>query len=588
PTSTPSPGLSNTSAPGNEDASKQSGLVYGKPPHNPDDSAAIAMERIMNFFLLPPKLEGALMFGVLACLDSWLYIFTILPLRFLKAIGVLIDFWRVCTWDYFNYDGNKLRKPRKGSGLSPEDQEKRRERRKRKENKVSGLGPGHKADILRGMILFTSCWFLMRFDASKMYHSIRGQSGIKLYVIYNMLDFADKLCAALGQDIFDVLFSKDVLDRRPDGRSKIWRPFGFFLLALAYNIVHSLVLFYQAITLNVAVNSYSNALLTLLLSVQFVEIKTTVFKKFEKENLFQLLCADIVERFQLLLMLIIIASRNLVELGVWSLSPSATGGGILPKSFTVFPKWTGQVMGPFFIVIGSEMVVDWLKHAYITKFNNTRPVVYERFLDVQCKDYYSRAFADQNLTKRLGLPVLPLASLFIRATIQTYHQFLATHVPPPLPPTTSLSEETISETSATLAGIDAILRRALSRSPEFSLLDNVVAAGTMCFFLLACFLVFLAVKLLLGVLLLGFARKRYKKMKERDRMYIHTGAMRSSAFGTVTVGEEERKVIYSGELEAEGRVVRDMVRKGREKEMKIEMDGLEEVTRYRMCAKRIW
>lgn len=146
------------------------------------------------------------------------------------------------------------------------------------------------------------------------------------------------------------------------------------------------------ITLNVAVNSYSNALLTLLLSVQFVEIKTTVFKKFEKENLFQLLCADIVERFQLLLMLVIIASRNLVELGVWSLSPSGTAGagGILPKSFTVFPKWTGQVMGPFVMVLGSEMVVDWLKHAYITKFNNTRPVVYERFLDVQCRDYYSR------------------------------------------------------------------------------------------------------------------------------------------------------------------------------------------------------
>jgi len=193
PTSTPSPGFINASTPGNDDASKQSGPVYGKPPHNPDDSAAIAMERIMNFFLLPPKLEGALMFGVLACLDSWLYIFTILPLRFLKAIGVLIEFWRVCIWDYFNYDGNKLRKPRKGSRLSSEDQEKRRERRKRKENKVSGLNSNHKADILRGMILFTSCWFLMRFDASKMYHSIRGQSGIKLYVMYNMLDVSTLL-----------------------------------------------------------------------------------------------------------------------------------------------------------------------------------------------------------------------------------------------------------------------------------------------------------------------------------------------------------------------------------------------------------
>lgn len=151
------------------------------------------------------------------------------------------------------------------------------------------------------------------------------------------------------------------------------------------------------IALNVAVNSYSNALMTLLFSVQFVEIKSTVFKKFEKESLFQLTCGDIVERFQLWLMLVIIASRNLVEVGVWSLSGidsgagsgSGSGAGVLPQSFTIFPEWTGQIMGPFFLVLGSEMLVDWLKHAYITKFNNTRPAVYERFLDVLCKDYYS-------------------------------------------------------------------------------------------------------------------------------------------------------------------------------------------------------
>ena len=51
------------------------------------------------------------------------------------------------------------------------------------------------------------------------------------------------------------------------------------------------MLFFQVVTLNVAVNSYSNALLSLLMSNQFVEIKGTVFKKFEKENLFQMACA---------------------------------------------------------------------------------------------------------------------------------------------------------------------------------------------------------------------------------------------------------------------------------------------------------
>ena len=56
-------------------------------------------------------------------------------------------------------------------------------------------------------------------------------------------------------------------------------------------VIHSLVLFYQVVTLNVAINSHNNALLTLLVSNQFVELKGSVFKKFEKENLFQISCS---------------------------------------------------------------------------------------------------------------------------------------------------------------------------------------------------------------------------------------------------------------------------------------------------------
>ena len=37
----------------------------------------------------------------------------------------------------------------------------------------------------------------------------------------------------------------------------------------------------------------------------------------------------------------------------------------------------------------SEMIVDWLKHAFITKFNHIRPSVYERYTDVLCRDLAS-------------------------------------------------------------------------------------------------------------------------------------------------------------------------------------------------------
>lgn len=56
-------------------------------------------------------------------------------------------------------------------------------------------------------------------------------------------------------------------------------------------MLHALVMVYQLLCLNVAINSYDNALLSLLMSNQFVEIKGSVFKKFEKDSLFQITCA---------------------------------------------------------------------------------------------------------------------------------------------------------------------------------------------------------------------------------------------------------------------------------------------------------
>ena len=41
---------------------------------------------------------------------------------------------------------------------------------------------------------------------------------------------------------------------------------------------HAYILIYQTVSLNVAANSYSNALMTLLLSNQFAELKSSVLK----------------------------------------------------------------------------------------------------------------------------------------------------------------------------------------------------------------------------------------------------------------------------------------------------------------------
>ncbi|KAH9459677.1 hypothetical protein Pst134EB_007907 [Puccinia striiformis f. sp. tritici] len=67
-----------------------------------------------------------------------------------------------------------------------------------------------------------------------MYHSVRGQETIKLYVIFNVLEIADRLCCSFGQDILDSLFSPSTLGRRNDGSQPHMKPIFLFILAFIF------------------------------------------------------------------------------------------------------------------------------------------------------------------------------------------------------------------------------------------------------------------------------------------------------------------------------------------------------------------
>ncbi|GAM34401.1 hypothetical protein TCE0_015f01957 [Talaromyces pinophilus] len=693
----------------------------------PYESSQVKLERLLNFILLPPALEQVLWFGALACIDSWLYSFTILPLRFTKALYILVFSWVLNIYReaqfvftfIINGVGRVWRRRLRTAKNMPTDiahsvqqkgltetndssvngntdarskprQNNTRRRKtsaqpkhRRQKSIPSALEPDDKADILKGFLMICTCIVLSSLDASRMYHWIRGQNAIKLYVIYNVLEVGDRLLSAIGQDVLECLFSEEALDRGLDGRSKVVRPFWLFLLALAYTTTHATALFYQVITLNVAVNSYSNALITLLLSNQFVEIKSTVFKKFEKENLFQLTCADVVERFQLWLMLTIIASRNIVETGaftswftvgstvadqvrstVTNSTPLTTSPrsstSILPQSFTflpstIFTSLTGgantllphlaQVLGPFLIVLGSEMFVDWLKHAYIAKFNNIRPAIYGRFLDVLTKDYYTNAFVDQNLTKRLGLAVIPMACLFFRVSVQTYQMFLQALLPMQASSTEhSASLTAMHEHYSNLPHpstppmpftVQSVMSTSLDRLSWLfnTIVENAIPSPiqSVTFFTIVLvitgYLILLILKLTLGILLLSFSRSRYKAMKEREqklyfgvqhefngispstsqdhleqhrpphssttntiRDYTVEGGRRVGGWGVVEVDEDKRRWIYADDPDAL-RKIKEKERAQKEKQSAkdsgalLNLDG---VKRYEMVAKRIW
>ncbi len=220
------------------------------------------------------------------------------------------------------------------------------------------------------------------------------------------------------------------------------------------------------------------------------------------------------------------------------------------------------------------------------------------------------------MTRRLGLPLLPLCCLFIRAAVQTYHMFLATHLPMPLPPSTqtSLSVESATATSPAMAAaldrIDLVIRNALGRAvygypynatgaaavtkfgPWTS--DDLIASLTMVVFFFIAFLVLLVFKLLLGMLLLRYSRNRYARMKAMEQAVaagtaepqsFEMAGKRVGSYGQVEVGEDRRRWLFGDDPEG--------LRKLREKEQRDANKGKKEIdlgsiSRYEMIAKRIW
>ncbi|XP_067154302.1 transmembrane anterior posterior transformation protein 1 homolog isoform X2 [Apteryx mantelli] len=307
-------------------------------------------ERVYTCMRIPRELEKLMFFGIFLCLDAFLYVFTLLPLR------VFLAMFQFITLPCYGLRDRRL------------------------------LQPAQVCDILKGVILVI-CYFMMHYvDYSMMYHLIRGQSVIKLYIIYNMLEVADRLFSSFGQDILDALYWTAT---EPKERKR------------AHIVLHAILIMVQATTLNVAFNSHNKSLLTIMMSNNFVEIKGSVFKKFEKNNLFQMSNSDIKERFTNYVLLLIVCLRNMEQ---FSWNPD--------HLWVLFPDVC--------MVIASEIAVDIVKHAFITKFNDITADVYSEYRASLAFDLVSsrqkNAYTDysDSVSRRMGFIPLPLAVLLIR------------------------------------------------------------------------------------------------------------------------------------------------------------------------------
>ena len=320
---------------------------------------------LLNFVSVPHRLEQLLAFGFLISMDCFLYAVTFLPVKVVMSIASL------CF--------TVVHVVSKGSVPCPP---------------FLRFNRANLYDLIRGVLILVSCTLLKRLSLGILYHWIRGQAMIKLYVLIAIMEVFDRLLCSFGQDAFDCLYWNSRL--RPSGRRMV----GSGIIVLVYVCFHSVILYLHIATLNVAMNSSDQSLLTLLVSGNFAEIKGSVFKKFDKQNLFQLTCSDIIERFKLLLFLHLILLINLCQDGA---------GGIFKEFLKVA-----------FIVLLGELFADWVKHSFITKFNNIKSTVYSDYTLILCGDLVGQEKHESThaINKRLGMAQIPYACVVVRMLME--------------------------------------------------------------------------------------------------------------------------------------------------------------------------
>jgi hypothetical protein len=322
----------------------------------PADSVLDSEEGIDRIVRSTLKLERLLWFGVALCLDQILSCLTTLPLRICYGI---LGMRKISSKFIF--------------------------------------------DAACFSIVVLAVGFLVSFvGAAQVYHSIRLQTFMKLYVVVNIAEVLDRLLSSLGLDLFELLADASVLKHR--GISFAVR----YVLCLGYTCIHALLFYVRLLTLSVAVNSSNDALFTILVSNNFVELKGSVFKRSTEQNLFQISCSDVVERFVLIVFML------LVGLNEYETRKMNAGDH-------------GDFFALMCLVLVVELIVDWIKHMFIVRFNSDIKIkdAYDRFLGVVADDYRGKTPVEDvrgpnifpAVARRLGLPIIPLTTVIVRVFV---------------------------------------------------------------------------------------------------------------------------------------------------------------------------
>ena len=160
---------------------------------------------MQEFIRVPAQLEIFLGFGTVVCVDCFLYILTILPIRFVWSCILLMNYARNQVWKQpGTMSQNRCADFIEGTCCVALF---RNAIMTKSHTHTYPIIYRHLYQLIQVGIIFSVTYFLlMPISIGKLYHWIRGQAMLKLYVLIAIVEVFDRLMCSLGQDCQDSMY----------------------------------------------------------------------------------------------------------------------------------------------------------------------------------------------------------------------------------------------------------------------------------------------------------------------------------------------------------------------------------------------
>eukprot|EP00727_Mastigamoeba_balamuthi_P011958 m51a1_g7385 hypothetical protein (443) ;mRNA; f:115560-117608 len=377
----------------------------------PAEDSAVRPAEAVDFVLAPWAVERLVAFGMLVCADSFVFLVAMLPLRALLALASLAKSLATGRRPLLRY-------------LS-------------------------EVDLARVALMLVGLAAVWAIDVRRLSDYVRI-SEIKLKMVWMALEFLDKAMTKWGESIIGAL----LWALRAKASERKWPVWWHMWVAAVYMVLHPLLLLVHVSVLNLAVSGHKTAFFSLVVLVQFAELKSFGLKNTDGEKLSNMCYEDICERFELLILVSILFVANALP-------------GLNP------PQGMRYLLTLLAILYLSELVIDWLKHAAICNTNQYTPGIYLTRLkvlsDAVCSSDGAGALSDSSLalSRRIGFWPLPIGVVVLKMVCDCAMK---------VAPTTRLAA--VAAAWASLLVLHYALRRvvyAAARSTCFERFDNWLA-----------------------------------------------------------------------------------------------------------------